>query len=305
MKRTTIFTLGAVFGLGLLLLALSACSEPAAPVEETVDQAAAETVQGSFHGKLGLQLYSLRADFAKDVPGTLAKVRDYGIELVELAGTYQYTPAEFKNLLDQYGLRAVAGHFPYERLRDDVEGLAQDAITLGLQYVGVASIPHRGGFDEQTAREAVKLFNTQGEALAKHGLKFYYHQHGFEFVPYENGTLMDLLIRETNPEHVSFQMDLLWTVFPGQDPVVWLQKYPDRWRLMHLKDLNKGVKVPSTLEEFKPGYDVVLGTGQVDMPAVLRVAQEIGIEYYFIEDEAPEAADRIPQSLRYLQQVRF
>src|SRR5258708_2967026 len=131
----------------------------------------------SFNGPLGLQLYSLRADFAKDVPGTLPKVRRFGIENVELAGTYNLTPEKFKALLDANHLKPVSGHFPYERYRDDVEGVARDAKALGLQYAGCAWIEHKGDFDEKTCRDAIPVFNRPGQALAKPGLKFFFRPH--------------------------------------------------------------------------------------------------------------------------------
>ena len=119
----------------------------------------------SFKGPVGLQLYSLRADFAKDVPGTLKKVHDLGFKYVELAGTYNLTPEKFKEALDANGLVAVAGHFPFERFRDDVEGIARDAKALGLKYAGCAWIPHEGIFNEKLCREAIAVFNKAGEAL--------------------------------------------------------------------------------------------------------------------------------------------
>src|SRR5439155_20090737 len=140
----------------------------------------------SFSGPIGLQLYSLRDQFAKDVPATLDQVRTFGIEFVELAGTYNLAPEKFKELLDRRGLKPVSGHFPFERYRDDVEGIARDAKALGLQYAGCAWIPHEGNFDEKTCRAAAAMFNRAGEALAKHGVKFFYHTHGYEFQPHRN-----------------------------------------------------------------------------------------------------------------------
>src|SRR5205823_12681072 len=156
----------------------------------------------SFKGPVGLQLYSLRAEFAKDVPGTLERVRASGIKNVELAGTYNLSPEKFKELLDAKGLKPISCHFPYERYRDDAEGVARDAKALGLQYAGCAWIPHTGDFDEKTCRAAAAVFNRAGEALAKQGLKFFYHTHGYEFQPYSQGTLFDLLMAETKPEFV-------------------------------------------------------------------------------------------------------
>ena len=100
-------------------------------------------------------------------------------------------------------------------------------------------------------------------------------------------------------------MDIFWVVFPAQDPVKLLEKYPDRWELMHLKDMKKGLKTGVLTGHTDVSNDVVLGTGQIDMPAVLRAARKVGVKYYFIEDESPTAAEQIPQSLRYLEAVRF
>ena len=141
------------------------------------------------------------------------------------------------------------------------------------------------------------MFNAAGKALAEQGMKFYYHNHGYEFGPYRSGTLFDLLVAETDPKYVYFQMDVLWTVFPGQDPAKLLEKYPDRWLLLHLKDLKKGVATGSLSGHTELTNDVTLGTGQVDWPALLRAAQKVGVKYYFIEDESPTVVDQIPQSL--------
>jgi|SRR5437867_8180868 len=257
-----------------------------------------------FNGPIGLQLYSLRGEFTRDVPATLEKVKGYGFKIVELAGTYNLSPEKFKQMLDANGLTPVSGHFPFDRYRDDVEALAREAKALGLRYAGCAWIPHEGEFDEKECRDAIAVFNRAGEALAKHGLKFFYHCHGYEFRPRGDGTFMDLLIKETDPASVRFEMDVFWVLHPGQDPVKWLEKYPKRWELMHLKDLKKGVTGDFTGKSDVTN-DVVLGTGQMDWPALLKAAKKAGVKYYFIEDESPTAAEQIPRSLRYLEQVKF
>ena len=259
----------------------------------------------SFTGQLGLQLYSLRGEFTRNVPTTMAKVREFGFRLVETAGTYNLSPAKFKELLDENGLKAVSGHFPFERYRDDVEGIARDAKTIGLEYVGCAWVPHEGEFDEKECRAAIDVFNKAGEALKKHDLKFFYHAHGYEFAPYAKGTFMDLMMAETKPENVRFQMDIFWVVHPGHDPVKWLEKYPKRWELVHLKDMKKGVKTGVLTGKTDVANDVALGTGQMDWPAILRAAKKAGVKYYFIEDESPTVTEQIPQSLKYLEQVKF
>jgi sugar phosphate isomerase/epimerase len=259
----------------------------------------------SFRGPVGLQLYSLRAEFAKDVPGTLQKVQDYGIKYVELAGTYNLNPTRYKAMLDAHGFVPVAAHFDYTLYRDKLPEVVKEAKALGLKYAGVAWVPHEGKFTEQAAHETAAVFNKAGEALAKEGIKFFYHNHGYEFEPYKDGTLFDILMEETKPEWVCFEMDVLWVHFPGQAPVKLLHKYGSRWELMHLKDLKIGVQTGSLSGGTDVKNDVILGSGQIDLKATLKAARKAGVKYYFIEDESPDAATQIPESLYFLEHIRF
>jgi sugar phosphate isomerase/epimerase len=260
---------------------------------------------GSFKSDLGLQLYSLRDDFKKDVPGTLKKVQSFGIRLVELAGTYELPPAKFKEMLATHGLKPVSAHFPYDRFKDDPEGVAREAKVLGVEYAGCAWITHTGTFDEKECRSAIEVFNRAGAVLSKQGLKFFYHNHGYEFQPHAEGTLFDLLMKETRPEDVRYEMDVFWTVHPGQDPAKLLAKYGNRWELMHVKDMKKGVKTGDLSGKSDVTNDVTLGTGQMNWPAILQAAEKAGVKYYFIEDESPTAAQQIPESLKFLKQVKW
>ncbi len=258
----------------------------------------------SFKGPIGLQLYSLRADFKKDVPGTMAKVASFGIKNVELASTYDMPPDKFLALLASNGLKAVSGHFSYDQYRTNVHKVAHDAEALGLKYAGCAWIPHKETFDEQEARDAAKVFNEAGKVLAEHGIKFFYHTHGYEFQPHKDGTLFDLLMAESNPKFVTYQMDVFWIVHPGQDPVKLLNKYGNRFELMHVKDMKAGTKHDLTGHS-DVNNDVQVGTGVMDWPAILAAAKKAGVKWYFIEDEADKAAEQIPGSLKYLESVKF
>ena len=260
----------------------------------------------SFQGPVGLQLYSLRAQFAANgVPKTLDTVKGFGIRYAELAGTYNLKPEQLTKLLADRGIKAVSGHFPYKRFKEDPESVAAEAKALGLEFAGCAWADHKAPLDEKQTREIAAVFNRAGAVLAKHGLKFFYHNHGFEFHKFGDETLMDLLMRETDPKLVSFQMDVLWTVFPGQDPAKLLAKYPGRWSLMHLKDLKKGVATGSLAGKTDVTNDVVLGTGQMKWTEILPAARKAGVKYYFIEDESPTAPEQIPQSMRFLERVSF
>ncbi len=271
----------------------------------TLARAADAGIGPDFKGPIGLQLYSLRDQFAKDVPGTLDLVRDMGFKNVELAGTYKLTPEQFKSELDARGLKAISGHFPFERFRDDVEGIAREAKALGLQYAGCAWITHSGPFDEKSCREAIRVFNTAGEALAKHGIKLFYHTHGFEFQPFGSGTLFDLLMTETKPEYVTYEMDIFWVVHGGQNPATLFDKYGDRFSLVHLKDMRQGTPINLLTGSSDVKNDVAMGQGQIDYRRALPAAKKAGVKWYFIEDESPTSEQQIPQSLRYLERVTW
>jgi len=260
-----------------------------------------------FRGPVGLQLYSLRAQFTKSVPQSIGTVKGFGIREVELAGNYNLKNADLRQRLEEAGLKPIAGHFPMERITGDTEAVARECRELGIAFVGAAWIKGKGEFDLEAARKAAADFNRAGAALAPHGIKVFYHCHGYEF-KHRDGqgrTPMDILIQETNPRLVAFEMDVLWVQYPGEDPAAWLAKYPGRWELMHLKDLKKGVPTGFHNGGTDPNNDVALGTGQMDWPKILKAARKAGVEHYFIEDESASSVEQIPQSLKYLEQVSW
>jgi sugar phosphate isomerase/epimerase len=104
---------------------------------------------------------------------------------------------------------------------------------------------------------------------------------------------------------VRFEMDVFWVVHPGHDPVKWLEKYPKRWELMHVKDMKKGLATGDFTGKADVRNDVTVGTGQMDWPAILKAAKKSGVKHYFLEDEAPTAAEQIPLSKKYLETVRW
>jgi sugar phosphate isomerase/epimerase len=265
-------------------------------------------LRGDFKGPLGVQLYSVRNEISKDVPGTLARVRALGFREVELAGTYGLTASQFKAALDRAGLRATSMHVGYERFRDSLPAVLDEARTLGVRYLGTAWIPHNDGpLTEEAAHRAAADFNAWGRSAQERGFQFFYHVHGYEFQPGASGTLpMDVLMRETSPDAVKFEMDVFWISRPGADPVAWLRKYPTRWRLLHLKDMKKGTATNvNTGSANADETEVPVGTGQIDYRGVLRTAREIGVEKYFVEDETAEPFATMPQTVRWLETVRY
>ncbi len=250
----------------------------------------------------GVVSYTFRHQFEDDIPGTLDMIRDMGFTNIEFSNLFGKSPAEMRSLLDERGLICTSYGVSYDRLINEASAVAEEANILGASYVRVAWIPHDSPFDIDDANRAIEDFEMAGKALNEHNLKFNYHNHGYEFRPHGDGTLFDYLVQNSNPEHVNFELDTFWVAHPGHDPVELLKKYPDRFNLVHLKDLKNGVE-----HDFSGGapaeYDVPLGTGQIDFEGFIRAAQESDIEYFYIEDETDDVISRVPQSREYIMSI--
>lgn len=255
-------------------------------------------------GVLGLELYSVRQGMAKDVAATLKTVRGWGFTEVEGGVLQGTTAAETRALLDQHGLRMQSTLTGYEALAKDIGKVIADAKALGVTYVGTAWIPHQRPFGRAHIDKASTDFATWGKALRSAGLRFFYHIHGYEFQPSADGTLMDTLITQSPADAVEFQADVFWVVRGGGNPVALLTKYPGRFKLLHLKDIEKGVATNDPTGAAPDETSVVLGTGQLDFPAILRAARASGVTHYYIEDEHPEAVSQIPRTLEYLRGLK-
>ncbi|HTE32887.1 MAG TPA: sugar phosphate isomerase/epimerase [Chryseolinea sp.] len=251
----------------------------------------------------GVQAYTFRKSFPKGIAETLDTIKNMGITEIE-GGGGNMPPEEFKKLCNDRGISIPSTGTGYEALVKDPLAAATTAKALGATYLMVAWIPHdKGKFNLDNAKKAVEDFNTAGKVLKENGITLCYHTHGFEFQPYEKGTLMDYLITNTNPEYVSFEMDILWTHFGGGDPVALLKKYGNRWKLLHVKDLRKGTPKDLTGGTSQEN-DVALGTGEIDLPGIIKEAKKIGIKHYFIEDESSKVITQVPQSIAYLKSLK-
>jgi sugar phosphate isomerase/epimerase len=260
--------------------------------------------QGLYKAPFGIQTYSFRNSFPKGVEATLDTIKGFGITELEANAPQGYTPEQFKKLADARGLSIPSTGCGYDELVKDPQAIANTAKILGATYVMTAWIPHeRGKFTLENAKKAVADFNAGGKVLKENGLTFCYHTHGFEFQKYEDGTLLDYIIKNTNPEYVSFEMDILWTYFGGGDPVALLKKYGNRFKLIHVKDLKKGTPKDLT-GGTDQNNDVVLGTGEIDVAGVIREANKIGIKHFFIEDESKSVTKQVPQSIAYLKSLK-
>jgi len=252
---------------------------------------------------LGIQTYTFRRSIGTDPAKVLDTIKMMGFTEIEGDGG-RMAPEEFKKLCDERGITIPSTGASYEQLVSAPDTVALRAKALGAKYVMCAWIPHENGvLTFENAKKAVKDFNKAGKILKDNGLIFCYHAHGYEFQPYENGTLLDYIFKNTNPEYVSFQMDIFWIQFGGGDPVALLKKYGNRWKLMHLKDMRKGTKKDLT-GLTSTENDVTLGTGELDIPSILKEAKKIGIKHYFIEDESNNIIEQLPKSIAYLRSLK-
>ena len=244
---------------------------------------------------LALQLYSLRATLEKDVAGVLARVKGWGFDEVETYGAFG---AEIAPQLKAAGLAVCAMHVDWERLQQDMAGVLRDADTVGARTIVNPSLPHRA---PRATREeiltAAALFRGWSKACRAAGKRFAYHAHGQEFAPAPEGTLFDLLVKESGPD-VGIELDVYWAAWGGGDPVAVLKAYPGRVWLTHLKDMAKGM---APLSEAARGEaaKVVLGTGGLDIEGIVAAAAKAGVERHILEDESADPAGQIPRSVAY------
>jgi len=251
----------------------------------------------------GVQAYTFRKSFPVNIAKTLDTIQMMGFTEME-TGSHGMPPEAFKKLCNERGISIPSSEASYDQLEKAPDSVAHMAKLLGAKYVMCGWIPHRDGvFTLENAKNATAVFNHAGKVLTDSGITLCYHAHGYEFQPYKNGTLLDYLFKNTNPKYVSFEMDIFWIQFGGGNPVALLKKYGNRWKLMHLKDMRKG-----TVKDLTGGTstenDVALGTGEIDIPGILKEAKKIGIKHYFIEDESNFVNEHVPQSIAYLRSLK-
>lgn len=255
--------------------------------------------------EIGLQLYSLRDQFSKDVPGTMARIKSMGIREIEIGGTYGLSFPEFIKLIAENNLRVVSFGTSFERLAEFPQAVADEARSYGAQFVVCFWLPHQGEtFTIDDVKKAAEVMNKAGKILAQNGLLLCYHPHGYEFQPYEKGTLFQPLMEAFDKRYVYFEMDVFWIKQAGQDPLALLKKYPSRWILLHLKDRKRGTP-NSQNGQVDVESNVVLGQGDVGIEPIMREAKKLGIQHCFIEDESSKAEQQIPVSIAYLKSLKL
>lgn len=240
---------------------------------------------------VGLQLYSVRKLLPNDYTGTLKQLSAIGYREVEAAGFFGHSAEDVKAAMANAGLHCVSAHHPMSELLKDVDGTLKYAATLGLSYV-ICSSPsanpakqanHSGeGLTADDWRWNAEQFNTYGKKFKAAGIHFGYHNHTPEFHDVGSGlTGFDILLKNTDPAYVTFEMDCGWVSASGRNPIALFKQYPNRISMLHIKDLKPAV--PGK----KPGErtSTILGKGTIDYKPILAAAKNVGIKHYFVEQE--------------------
>jgi len=244
--------------------------------------------------KIGVQLYTVRDALKADFDGTLRKVAAIGYQEVEFAGYMGRTPAQVKASLKEAHLSAPSEHVALETLENDWGATVQAAHTVGHEYLVVAWIDAARRASIKDYSRIAEIFNRLGRQANAAGLRFGYHNHAFEMAPMGGQVPYDVLLENTDPGLVCFEMDLYWTVDGGKDPLAYFAKYPGRFPLVHVKD------------RMANGQMVDVGAGTIDWKTIFAHRKQAGIKHEFVEhDEPADPFTSIAASYTYLRALRF
>jgi sugar phosphate isomerase/epimerase len=267
-KASTSVAVGSIFSIG--------CSD-STPIDVASGGGEAATARRSLD-RIGVQLYSVRYLLEQDFPGTLEAVANAGFEEVEFHSYFGNSPAEVRAMLDGLGLSAPATHVSLVRLREDLAGVIAEAKTVGHKYIISPWLAEdeRGTIDSY--RQLATSFNEWGQACREEGLVFGWHNHAFELAETDGEIPLDVLIEETDPGLVTFELDLFWAIVGGHDPLDYFERYPGRFALCHVKDMAAD------------GSMVDVGAGTIDFSAIFDKSEQAGLVHYFVEHDEPEDA---------------
>jgi len=257
--------------------------------------AAAKTKKG-----LGLQLYTLRETMPKDPKGVLKQVASYGYTELETYGyrdgkLFGMDNAEFGNYVKSLKMKVTSGHYGLDVIRGDWEKAVLDAKAIGQKYMVCPYLNdgERKSIDDYKRR--CEEFNKAGEVCNKHGIRFGYHNHAFEFMELEGKIPFDVMLAELDPKKVGMEMDIFWVVNAGFDPVKYFEKYPGRFEQWHVKDMDKSDK----------NKNADVGTGSIDYKPIFAKAKQSGLKHFYVEQESypGEPIKSVEASAKYMKTI--
>ncbi|MEC0175965.1 sugar phosphate isomerase/epimerase [Paenibacillus favisporus] len=246
---------------------------------------------------IGLQLYTLRDETAKDFRGTLRKVAELGYEGVEFAGYGDIPAEEMKTLLQELGLQAIGAHVGLHLLRADLQKEIDYLKTIGATTMMCPYVAPEDRENIEQWKELFAFLEEVGTEARKQGLTFGYHNHDFEFADKIDGEFVfDAMYSSTSPEAVQVEMDVCWVQFAGQDPLTYIPKYAGRLPFLHLKDFSRDADGNmKTLE---------LGQGDVNLPGVIQAASDAGTQWLIVEQDVCQnpPLQSVENSMNWLKQ---
>jgi len=257
--------------------------------------AAHGSASGSTLSRIGNQLYTVRRQASADLAGTLAQLAKIGYKEVEFAGYYNHPASEVRALLDQNGLTAPSAHIGLNLIESSADKTFADAKVVGHQWITVPSLPSGKRETADDWKRLAAQFNAAATKANAAGFRFAFHNHN-DIVRKTGDVLpVDILMKETDPALVSYEMDIYWVVNGGADPLDLLARYPGRFKLFHVKDA-------------MPGADhkmADVGAGSIDFKSIFARARG-GIEHYFVErDDAADPLASAAASFGYLSKLEF
>lgn len=247
--------------------------------------------------QIGVQLYTLRGDISKDPKSIIEKVAAIGYKEVESFGYnsgkyFGMSPKEFAALLKANGLAHPSSHYMLASLSGNWQKAIEDAVTAGQKYMVIAYLldTERKSIDDY--KKIAAQFNVAAEACKKAGIQFGYHNHDFEFVDMNGEHGFDILLKETDPKLVKFELDLYWASFAGKDPVEMFKQHPGRFPLWHVKDMDNTSKK----------FFTEVGNGVIDFKKIFAHAKESGMQHYFVEQDVCPGPplESIEKSFKYI-----
>jgi len=294
-NRRTFVKLSGTLAAGSIVLPQWACKNNSSSKAVTM-----ENPTGNID-KFGIQLYTLRDDMPKDPQGVIKKLASYGYTQLEgyegKQGLFWDMPhLDYKKFLDDTGVKMVSAHC---NIHDDFEQKVTQAAEIDMEYLVCPYIGPQKSMEDW--KKVCDLFNSCGEICKKHGIKFAYHNHAYTFKAFTGMIPHDFVMDNTDSELVDHEMDIYWVVTGGADPIEYLKKYSNRFRLCHVKD-----RIKDAGDEQKASCD--LGTGTIDFPKILNVAKEHGMKYYIVEQERYDGSTPMQSAkvgAEYMQQLKL
>jgi sugar phosphate isomerase/epimerase len=244
--------------------------------------------------QIALQLYTVREETASDMPATLRRISEIGYPAVEFAGYGDLSTSDLKTIIDDLGLRASGAHVPFDSWETDPESVISDMHTLDCAHAILPMAPPGYRRDEAEVARLAESLNRWGELCCQGGVTFSYHSHDFEFAPLGGTTMWNVLVSETDPSLVHFELDLYWVRYGGADPEPLLRNLGDRIRLVHLKDMASD----------DTRSDLPVGEGIMPWTSLLEAADGASVEWYVAEQDNPrDALEDVRTSLQHLQDL--